>query len=119
MQGYNHRIPRERCIATHLMTLQTLFSHPTEYAKRHRESPEVQGFKQNPSRESMVAYIASQTISHVELGADEEQGPSVWDSLSQRSSGRNGRFTTDFWGNGSDEPNDDYLGDDDEERFFC
>ena len=44
-------------IATHIMTLETSFSHPAEYAKRHRESPEVQSFKQNLSRESMVAYI--------------------------------------------------------------
>ena len=29
-------------IATHLMTLETLFSHPAEFAKRHHESPEVQ-----------------------------------------------------------------------------
>ena len=84
-------------IATHLMTLQTLFSHPSEYAKRHRESPEVQGFKQNPSRESMVAYIASQTLSHTELAADDEQGTSVWDTLSPRSASREGRDTATFW----------------------
>ena len=35
-------------IATHIMTLETLFSHPAEYAKCHRESPEVQAFKQIP-----------------------------------------------------------------------
>ena len=54
-------------IETHMMTLETLFSHPAEYSKRHRELPEVQSFKQNPSRESMVAYIASQTLSHTEI----------------------------------------------------
>ena len=61
-------------IATHIMTLETLFSHPAEYAKRHRESPEVQSFKQNPSRESMVAYIASQTLSHTEIVAPRGTG---------------------------------------------
>ena len=84
-------------IAMHLMTLQTLFSHSSEYEKRHRESPEVQGFKQNPSRESMVAYIASQTLSHTELAADDEQGTSVWDMLSPRSACREGRNTGTFW----------------------
>ena len=67
-------------IATHMMTLETLFSHPAEYGKRHRESPEVQSFKQNPSRESMVAYIASQTLSHTEIVPEEEQGGSIWDA---------------------------------------
>ena len=75
-------------IATYMMTLETLFSHPAEYAKRHRESPEVQSFKQNPSRESMVAYIASQTLSHTEIVPEEEQGSSIWDVLTQRSSTR-------------------------------
>ena len=32
-------------IATHIMTLETLFSHPAEFAKKHRESLEVQAFK--------------------------------------------------------------------------
>ena len=58
-------------IAIHIMTLETLFSDPAEYAKRHRESPEVQSFKQNPSRQSMVANIASDTKSH-------------WDSAGRR-----------------------------------
>ena len=39
-------------IATHLMTLETLFSHAAEFAKKHRKSPEVQTFKQNPSGKS-------------------------------------------------------------------
>ena len=39
-------------MATHMMTLQALFSHPSEFAKKYRE---VQGFKQNPSRDTMVA----------------------------------------------------------------
>ena len=84
-------------IATHIMTLETLFSHPAEYAKRHRESPEVQSFKQNPSRESMVAYIASQTLSHTEIVPEEEEGGSIWDTLTQRSSGRQARPTATFW----------------------
>lgn len=84
-------------VATHIMTLETLFSHPAEYAKRHRESPEVQGFKQNPSRESMDAYIASQTLSHTQAVADDEPTGSIWDTLTQRSSSRQERQTTPFW----------------------
>ena len=83
-------------IATHIMTLETLFSHPAEYAKRHRESPEVQAFKQNPSREAMVAYIASQTLTHTEVVPDEEETGSIWDTLTQRSSGRQPRPTATF-----------------------
>ena len=71
-------------IATHLMTLQTLFTHPAEFARRHRKAPEVQGFKQNPSCESMVAYIASQTLTHNEIVAEDEQGANIWDILTQR-----------------------------------
>ena len=70
-------------IATHLMTLQMLFSHPAEFARGHRKSPEVQGFKQNPSCESMVAYIASQTLTHNEIVAEDEQGANIWDILTQ------------------------------------
>ena len=84
-------------IATHIMTLETLFSHPAEYAKRQWECPEVQSFKQNPSRESMVAYIASQTLSHTEIVPEEEEGGSNWDTLTQRSSGRQARPTATFW----------------------
>ena len=71
-------------IATHIMTLETLFSHPAEFAKKHRESLEVQAFKQNPSRESMVAYIASQTLTHNEIISEDEQGANIWDILTQR-----------------------------------
>ena len=67
-------------IATHIMTLEKLFSHLAEYAKRHRESLEVQSFKQNPSRESMVAYIVYQTLSHTEIVSEEEEGGSIWDT---------------------------------------
>ena len=84
-------------VATHIMTLETLFSHPAEYPKRHRESPEVQAFKQNPSRESMVAYIASQTLSHTEAVAEDETAGSIWDTLTQRSSSRQARQTSTFW----------------------
>ena len=109
-------------IATHIMTLETLFSHPAEYAKRHRESPEVQGFKQNPSRESMVVYIASQTLSHTETVPEEEEGGSIWDTLTQRSSGRQPRPTTTFWEviqeNAEDEePQCEYQEDDGEEEI--
>lgn len=71
-------------IATHIMTLETLFSHPAEFAKKHREPPEVQAFKQNPSRESMVAYIASQTLTHNKIISEDEQGGNIWDILTQR-----------------------------------
>ena len=84
-------------VATHIMTLETLFSHPAEYAKRHRESTEVQAFKQNPSRESMVAYIASQTLSHTEAVAEDDPAGSIWDTLTQRSSSRQARQTSMFW----------------------
>ena len=84
-------------MSTHIMTLQTLFSHPAEFARRHRESPEVQGFKQNPSRESMVAYIASQTLSHNEIVAEDEQGANIWDILTQRAPSRETRPTASLW----------------------
>lgn len=71
-------------VATHIMTLETLFSHPAEYAKRHRESTEVQAFKQNPSGESMVAYIASQTLSHTEAVAEDDPAGSIWDTHSEK-----------------------------------
>ena len=109
-------------IATHMMTLETLFSHPAEYAKRHRESPEVQSFKQNPSRESMVAYIASQTLSHTEIVPEEEQGGSIWDALTQRSSTRQARQTATFWDAVEENVEDDeakipYEDDDQEEQI--
>ena len=104
-------------IATHILTLETLFSHPAEYAKRHRESPEVQAFKQNPSRESMVAYIASQTLSHTEAVAEDEQAGSIWDTLTQRTSTRQPCPTTTFWDVIEDNGEDDqpqYVDDEDE-----
>ena len=104
------------------MTLETLFSHPAEYAKRHRESPEVQSFKQNPSRESMVAYIASQTLSHTEIVPEEEQSGSIWDALTQRSSTRQARQTATFWDAVEENVEDDeakcpYEDDDQEEQI--
>ena len=109
-------------IATHLMTLETLFSHPAEFAMRHRESPEVQSFKHNPSRESMVAYIASQTLSHSEIVPEKEQGSSIWDVLSQRSSSREARQTCTFSDTvqenvNDDEPEYDYEDDEQEETI--
>lgn len=105
-------------IATHLMTLEALFRHPAEFAKRHRKSPEVQSFKQNPSRESMVAYIGSQTLSHSEIVPEKEQGASIWDVLTQRSSTRDAPQTGTFWDavqeNVDDEPEYDY--EDDEQQ---
>ena len=84
-------------IATHLMTLQTLFTHPAEFARRHRKAPEVQGFKQNPSCESMVAYIASQTLTHNEIVAEDEQGANIWDILTQRMPSRETRAIAPLW----------------------
>lgn len=109
-------------IATHLMTLETLFSHPAEFAKRHHESPEVQSFKQNPSRESMVAYIARQTRSHSEIVPEEEQGASMWDVLTQRSSTREAQQAGTFWDAvqenvDNDEPEYDYEDDEREETI--
>ena len=45
----------------------------------------------------MVAYIASQTLSHTEIVPEEEEGGSIWDTLTQRSSGRQARPTATFW----------------------
>ena len=78
-------------IATHIMTLETLFSNPAEFAKKHRKSPEVQAFKQDPSRESMVAYIASQTLTHNEIIPEDKQGANIWDILTQRTPSRETR----------------------------
>ena len=101
-------------IATHIMTLETSFSH--------RESPEVQSFKQNPSRESMVAYIASQTLSHTEIVPEDERGDSIWDALTQRCSTRQARQTATFWDAveenvEDDEPEYPYEDDDQEEQI--
>ena len=109
-------------IVTHMMTLETLFSHPAEYAKRHRESPEVQSFKQNLSRESMVAYIASQTLSHTEIVPEDERGGSIWDALTQRSSTRQARQTATFGDAVEENVEDDeaecpYENDDQEEQI--
>ena len=89
-------------------------------AKRHRESLEVQSFKQNPSRGSMVAYIVYQTLSHTEIVSEEEEGGSIWDTLTQRSSGRQARPTATFWDAiqenvEDDEPEYRYDEDDEEE----
>ena len=91
-------------IATNIMTLETLLTHPAEFAKKHRESPEEQAFKQNPSREPMVAYIASQT------------------HLTQRAPIRETRQSAPFWdvpeqpGEDSDEGHHDYGYDDEGEE---
>lgn len=108
-------------IATHLMTLQTLFSHPAEFARRHRESPEVQGFKQNPYREWMVAYIASQTLTHNEIVAEDEQGANIWDILTQCAPSRDTRAIAPLWdiveeqGEDAEEPDKEYPYEDDHE----
>ena len=102
-------------IATHMMTLQTLFSHPTEFARKHRESPEVQGFKQNPSRESMVAYVASQTLTHKDVLPQDGEGANVWDVLTQTLSQRPTPDTDAYW-QGTEE-DDAYDPQDDEEDY--
>lgn len=94
-------------IATHLMTLKTLCSHPAEFAKKHRESPEVQSLKQNPSSESMVAYIASETLTHSEIVPEDEQGANIWDILIQRSASREPRQSGTFWDAGEDVQEED------------
>jgi len=103
-------------IATHIMTLETLFSNPAEFAKRHRESPEVQSFKQSPSRESMVQYIAPQTLTHSEIVEQDEQGANIWDILTQRSQTRQPRSTDTFWQDVQEPEEDvqDVEGDDEE-----
>ena len=101
-------------MATQIMTLQTLFSHPSEFAKKHRESPEVQAFKQNPSRDSMVNYIAGQTLTHNELVAYDEEGTSVWDVLTERLSHRPTQETDSYWER--TEEDDEYYDEDNEEE---
>lgn len=109
-------------IATNIMTLETLFTHPAEFAKKHRESPEEQAFKQNPSREPMVAYIASQTLTHNEIIPEDEQGANIWDILTQRAPIRETRQSAPFWdvpeqpGEHSDEGHHDYGYDDEAEE---
>ena len=76
------------------MTLETLFSQPAEFAKKHRESPKVQSFKQNPS--SMVAYIASKHW-HNKIIPEDEQGANIWDILTQRPATRQTRQSATFW----------------------
>ena len=100
-------------MATQMTTLQTLFSHPSEFAKKHRESPEVQPFKQNPSRDSMVNYIASQTLTHNELLAYNEEGSNVWDVLTERLSQRATPESDAYWQTTED---DDYYDDDNQEE---
>lgn len=97
-------------VATHLMTLQTLFSHPAEFAKKHRESPEVQAFKQNPSRESMVAYIAGETLTHSEIVPEDEQGANIWDLLTQQPPSRQPRQSATFWDALEENPEDEDQG---------
>ena len=107
-------------IATHIMTLETLFSHAAEFAKEHRESPEVQAFKQNPSRGSMVAYIAFQTLTHNEIIAEDEQGANVWDILMQCTPSHETHQGAPFWdmpeqqGEDLEEGDHDYGYDDEE-----
>ena len=97
-----------------MMTLQTLFSHPSEFAKKHRESPEVQAFKQNPSRDSMVNYIASQTLTHNELLAYDNEGSNVWDVLTERLSQRATLESDAYWQ--ATEEDDDYYEDNNQEE---
>ena len=68
----------------------------------------------------MVAYIASQTLSHTEIVPEEEQGGSIWDALTQRSSTRQVRQTATFWNPVEENVEDDdakcpYEDDDQEE----
>ena len=85
------------------MTLKTLRSHPAEFAKKHWESPEVQSFKQNPSRESTVTYIASETLTHSEIVPEDEQGANIWDILTQSPASREPRQSGTFWDAGEED----------------
>ena len=55
----------------------------------------------------MVVYIASQTLSHTETVAEDQEGASIWDTLTQRTSGREARPTTTFWEAIEDNAEDD------------
>ena len=66
----------------------------------------------------MVAYIASQTISHSEVAAQDEQGISIWDTLSQRTPGRNERPNAPFWHNNEDDCDQPDPDNDDEEEDY-
>lgn len=70
----------------------------------------------------MVAYNASQTLSHTETVPEDEEGRSIWDTLTQRSFARQPRPTTTFWDaiqqNAEDEePQYEYQEDDGEEEI--
>ena len=81
--------------------------------------PEVQGFKQNPSRESMVAYVASQMLAHSEILAEDEQGSNIWDVLTQQTPSREAQSSLPIWdvpqdeGDDLDQPDDEYPDEDD------
>ena len=97
------------------MTLETLFSHPAEYAKCHRESPEVQAFKQSPPKPSVTLRQLRKTNKLAAYGTR-------WDTLTQRTSSRQPRPTTTFWDviedNGQDdEPQYGYDDDEPEEEI--
>ena len=45
----------------------------------------------------MVAYIASQTLTHNEIVAEDEQGANIWDILTQRVPSRETRAIAPLW----------------------
>ena len=53
--------------------------------------------------------IASQTLSHTETVAEDEEHGSIWDTLTQRSSARQPRPTTTFWDAIQENPEDEEL----------
>ena len=74
------------------------------------------------ARGSGVQTITSQTLSHTEAVAEDEQAGSIWDTLTQRTSSRQPRPTTTFWDviedNGQDdEPQYGYDDDEPEEEI--
>lgn len=70
----------------------------------------------------MVAYIASQTLTHNEIIPEDEQGANIWDILTQRAPIRETRQSAPFWdvpeqpGEDSDEGHHDYGYDDEGEE---
>lgn len=51
----------------------------------------------------MVAYIASETLTHSEIVPEDEQGANIWDILIQRSASREPRQSGTFWDAGKED----------------
>lgn len=67
----------------------------------------------------MVAYIASETLTHSEIVPEDEQGANFWDILTQRPATRQARQTGTFWDAAEENVEDEdqeYGYDDDQEE---